>query len=43
MIDGEGDESGDVKTNEKWFGKQNKKEDKACDKENENKVELRGW
>ena len=27
MIGGEGDENGDVKTKEKWFGKQNRKED----------------
>ena len=33
----------DVKTKEKWFEKQNRKEDEACDKENENKGELRGW
>ena len=29
----------DMKIKEKWFGKQNKKEDEACDKEGE----LRGW
>jgi len=34
---------GDVKTKTKWFRKQNRKEDEACDKENENKGELRGW
>ena len=34
VIDGEGDES-DVKIKEKWFGKQNRKEDETCGKENE--------
>ena len=42
MIGGEGDES-DVKIKEKWFGKQNRKEDEACGKENENKDEQRQW
>ena len=28
---------------EKWFEKQNRKEDKACGKENENKGEQRRW
>ena len=37
MIGEEGDENGDVKTKEKWFGKQNRKEDEAWGKENENK------
>jgi len=32
-----------VKIKEKWFEKQNRKEDEACGKENENKGELRGW
>ena len=36
MIDEEGDES-NVKIKEKWFGKQNRKEDEACGKENKNK------
>ena len=43
MIDGEGDENGDVKIKEKWFEKQNRKEDEACSKENESKGEQRGW
>ena len=29
VVGGEGDESDDVKTKEKWFGKQNKKEDET--------------
>ena len=28
---------------EKWFRKQNKKEDETCGKENENKGEQRRW
>ena len=42
MIGEESDEN-DLKIKEKWFGKQNRKEDEACGKENENKGELRGW
>jgi len=38
VIGGEGDESDDVKTKEKWFRKQNKKEDEACGKEDETNV-----
>ena len=41
MIGEEGDES-DVKIKEKWFRKQNRKEDEVCGKENEHKGELRG-
>ena len=33
VISGEGDENGDVKMKEKWFEKQNRKEDEACGKE----------
>ena len=33
----------DVKTKENWFEKQNRKEDEACCKENENKDEQRRW
>jgi len=40
VLDGEGDES-DVKTKEKSFGKQNRKEDEPCGKENENKDKQR--
>ena len=40
MIGEEGNES-DVKMKEKWFGKQNRKEDEACGKENENKGKQR--
>jgi len=29
VIGEEGDENGDVKTKEKWFGKQNRKEDET--------------
>ena len=29
VVGGEGDENGDVKTKEKWFGKQNRKEDET--------------
>ena len=29
VIGGDGDENGDVKTKEKWFGKQNRKEDET--------------
>ena len=36
-------ENVDVKTKEKWFGKQNRKEDEVCGKENENKGEQRRW
>ena len=43
MIDGESDEDDDVKTKEKWFEKQNRKEDEACGKENKNKDEQRRW
>ena len=42
MIGEEGNES-DTKIKEKWFGKQNRKEDEVCGKKNENKGELRGW
>ena len=37
VVGREGDESCDVKIKEKWFGKQNRKEDEPCGKENENK------
>ena len=40
MIGEESDES-DVKIKERWFEKQNRKEDEACGKENENKDEQR--
>ena len=40
MIGGEGDES-DVKIKEKWFEKQNRKEDEPYGKENENKDKQR--
>ena len=33
----------DVKIKEKQFGKQNKKDEETCSKENENKGEQRGW
>ena len=42
VIGEESDES-DVKIKEKWFGKQNRKEDEVYSKENENKGEQRGW
>ena len=42
MIGEEGDKS-DVKIKEKWFRKQNRKEDGACGKDNENKGEQRRW
>ena len=38
MVEEERNES-DVKIKDKWFGKQNRKEDEACGKENENKGE----
>ena len=41
VVGGEGDQS-DVKMKEKWFGKQNRKEDETCGKENENNGKLRG-
>jgi len=42
VIGEEGDES-DVKIKEKWFGKQNRKEDETYGNENENKGEQRRW
>ena len=42
MIGEEGDKS-DVKIKDKWFGKQNRKEDEAFGKKNENKSEKRRW
>ena len=40
MVGGESDEN-DVKIKEKWFEKQNRKEDEPCGKENENKDKQR--
>ena len=46
MLGGEGDESGDVKTKEKWFGKQNEYETKMNyegGKNNDRKNDKRVW